>query len=94
MTTGGMGSPVAGSGLVVEGNEIAHNAVIYGATGDSSGTKFAHTVGLVLRNNYVHDNLGNGLWADINNLNALIEGNRIGWEHSAWDRSLRSRVGR
>ena len=65
-----------GSGLVVEGNEIAHNAVVYGATGDSSGTKFAHTVGLVLRDNYVHDNFGNGLWVDINNLDVLIEGNR------------------
>ena len=58
-------------------NEITRNAVIYGATGESSGTKFAQTEGLVLRNNYVHHNEGNGLWVDINNLNALIEGNRV-----------------
>ena len=67
----------SGTGLVVEGNEIAGNAVVFGATGESSGTKFVHTVGLVLRDNYVHDNQGNGLWADINNLNVLFEGNRI-----------------
>jgi hypothetical protein len=67
----------SGIGLVVEGNEIANNAVIYGATGSSGGTKFVHTEGLVLRNNFVHDNQGNGLWADINNLNVLFEGNRI-----------------
>lgn len=64
-----------GAGILIEGNEIAFNANILGATGDSSGTKFAHTTNLILRNNNAHDNEGNGLWVDINNINALIEGN-------------------
>jgi hypothetical protein len=66
----------SGSGLVIENNEIASNAGDYGATGDSSGTKFTHTTNLVIRGNYAHNNFGNGLWVDINNVNALIEGNR------------------
>ena len=67
----------SGDGIVVSGNEISYNSTEYGATGDSGGTKFVHTEGLVLRGNYVHDNHGNGLWVDINNVNALIEGNRV-----------------
>lgn len=70
---------VTGSGLdvVVEDNEIYCNADVHGATGDSSATKFIFTRDLVLRNNEVHHNYGNGLWVDVNNLDALIEGNRI-----------------
>jgi len=66
----------SGSGLRIENNEIAFNANVLGATGDSSGTKFTHTTNLVVRGNYAHDNFGNGLWVDINNVNALIENNR------------------
>jgi hypothetical protein len=65
----------SGTNVLIEDNEIAYNANEYGATGDSSGTKFVHTVNLVLRGNYAHNNWGNGLWVDINNLNALIENN-------------------
>jgi len=68
-----------GTNLVVEGNEITQNALVFGRVemGHSSATKFVQTVGLVLRNNYVHHNEGNGLWADINNVNTLFEGNRV-----------------
>jgi parallel beta-helix repeat protein len=74
---------IAGSGSDVRilDNEIAYNATD-GASGDSSGTKFTHTEGLVLRGNYVHHNNGNGLWVDIDNVNALIESNTVnsnGW---------------
>jgi parallel beta-helix repeat protein len=31
----------------------------------------------VVRNNYVHDNEGPGLWTDINNISTLYEGNRV-----------------
>ena len=65
----------SGTNVLIENNEIAYNANEYGATGDSSGTKFVHTVNLVLRGNNAHHNWGNGLWVDINNLNALIENN-------------------
>ena len=29
----------------------------------------------MVRNNYVHDNFGNGLWTDTDNVNTLYEGN-------------------
>ena len=74
---GRYGLIAAGASILIEGNEIAFNSTDYGATGDSGGTKFVHTENLVLRGNYVHDNYGNGLWADINNRGYMIEGNRV-----------------
>lgn len=67
----------SGSGLLVQGNEIACNAGELGTTSESGATKFVHTNDLVLSENYVHDNLGNGLWMDINNLDPLVEANRV-----------------
>jgi parallel beta-helix repeat protein len=32
---------------------------------------------LIVRNNHVHDNLGRGLWTNIDNLNSLIEDNLV-----------------
>ena len=72
---------VGGSGLnlLVEGNEIAFNnyrdAVRTGW--GAGGTKFVKTSGLVVRGNYVHDNHGNGLWTDIDNVGTLVEKNRV-----------------
>jgi len=68
-----------GNNTVVEGNEIAHgNHLNTSEIGfEGGGTKFAYANGLVLRNNYVHDNMGPGLWMDENNINTLIELNRV-----------------
>jgi parallel beta-helix repeat protein len=66
----------SGEDIVIAGNEISYNSTD-GATGDAGGTKFVHTVGLILRDNYVHHNYGHGLHVDINNVDALIEGNRL-----------------
>jgi parallel beta-helix repeat protein len=72
---------VAGSAnsTVIEGNEIAfgnyQNA--YNTNFEAGGTKFAYSDGLVLRNNYVHDNVGVGIHMDENNINTTIESNRI-----------------
>jgi parallel beta-helix repeat protein len=69
----------AANNTVIEGNEIAWGN--YTRTGNTNyeagGTKFSVTDGLVLRNNYVHDNQGGGLHLDTDNINALIEGNRV-----------------
>lgn len=67
----------SGANLVVEGNEISVNADEIGDTGDSGATKFVFTELVILRDNYVHHNFGNGLWVDINNRDALIENNRV-----------------
>jgi parallel beta-helix repeat protein len=63
----------------VELNEIAWNW-LPGVTDllvEAGGSKFTRTSNLVLRNNYVHDNRGPGLWLDVDNDGFLIEGNRI-----------------
>jgi len=66
----------SGAQLLIEGNEIACSALTHGSTSDSAATKFVHTTDIVIRNNNVHDNFGNGLWVDINNVDFRIEGNR------------------
>lgn len=67
------------SGTIVERNEIAFNnwkaEVSWGW--EAGGTKFWKTQGLIVRNNYSHDNHGPGLWDDKNNYNILYEGNLI-----------------
>ena len=67
-----------GDGVLVENNEIAFNNYRRGDWGwEAGGTKFVRTHNLVVRGNYVHDNWGPGLWTDIDNINTLIEGNRV-----------------
>jgi hypothetical protein len=70
------------SDLVVEGNEITGNntgdweSKIEGC-GCTGGVKFWAVDKADVRNNWVHDNRGPGLWADTNNNDFLIEGNVI-----------------
>jgi parallel beta-helix repeat protein len=67
------------SGALVEGNEIAFNnpELEFNPGFDAGGAKFVKTRDLVVRDNHVHDNRGNGLWLDIDNVDALIEGNLV-----------------
>jgi parallel beta-helix repeat protein len=86
---GQFGFTGAGRHLVVESNEIAYNNShrYYNANGGNWGsgaTKFVHTgiasdpdTGLLLRGNYSHDNWGDGLWTDIDNIHTVIEDNTI-----------------
>jgi hypothetical protein len=71
----GMGG--SGRDILVEGNEMYNNNYAgYWPGWESGGAKFVLTENLVVRNNYAHDNIGPGLWTDINNRNTLYEGNR------------------
>jgi hypothetical protein len=70
-----------GDSVLVQGNEIAYNNPDWhydfeGTGREFGGTKFATTHGLVVRGNYVHDNNGNALWTDVDNVDALYENNR------------------
>jgi len=68
-----------GNNTIVASNEIAFGNYLkaFGINFEAGGTKFVATNGLILRNNYVHENVGAGLWLDNDNINAMIEGNRI-----------------
>ncbi|HEX2404303.1 MAG TPA: right-handed parallel beta-helix repeat-containing protein, partial [Acidimicrobiia bacterium] len=66
------------SGALVEGNEIYGN----NTTGadeyyEAGGSKFGDTENLIVRDNFVHDNNGPGLWTDIDNINTLYENNVV-----------------
>jgi hypothetical protein len=70
------------SKLVVEDNEITGNntddtEARNPGCGCSGGIKFWDVDGADVRNNWVHDNRGVGLWADTNNNDFLVENNLI-----------------
>lgn len=75
---GSLGVSGAGDYITLEGNEIAfNNTDNVDSHWEAGGTKFVWSDYLVLRDNYVHDNKGPGLWLDGNNIYALYEGNRV-----------------
>jgi parallel beta-helix repeat protein len=66
------------TGGLVEGNEINNNNTAGFSYGwEAGGTKWVETEGLIVRRNYSHDNIGPGLWTDINNNNTTYEGNLV-----------------
>ena len=72
---------ITGSGfsnVLVEHNEIAYNNTKgFDYNWEAGASKFARTDGLIVRNNYVHDNFGHGIWTDIDNRNVVIENNLV-----------------
>lgn len=67
-----------GLGVLIEGNELAHNGVAgYSPFWAAGATKFVHVTDLVVRDNFVHSNLGAGLWTDGGDENSLYEANRV-----------------
>jgi parallel beta-helix repeat protein len=81
----GMNAFQAGNGitdLVVEGNEFTGNNTADWETknpgcGCTGAMKFWAVNGGTVRNNWIHDNHGPGVWADTNNNDFLIENNLI-----------------
>jgi Right handed beta helix region len=63
-----------------EGNEISFNNTENYGFGDAGATKLVKSSDVTFRDNYVHHNNGNGLWADTDNIGFLYEGNRV--EHN------------
>ncbi|MCP4307085.1 MAG: right-handed parallel beta-helix repeat-containing protein [bacterium] len=55
-----------GEDILVEQSDIANNNIRGFSSGwEAGGTKFTRTVGLTIRETTVHNNLGPGLWTDI-----------------------------
>jgi hypothetical protein len=75
---GQMGITAHGENIAILNNEIAFNNYAgYNKDWGAGGTKFSGTSNLVVRSNYVHDNLGQGLWTDIDNIHTLYEKNTV-----------------
>ncbi len=66
--------------VLFEANEISYNNYAHVSCGfECGGAKFTVTDGLVVRGNYVHHNMGPGLWTDIDNTGVIYEDNWIWW---------------
>jgi len=75
---GTIGIGGTGDDILIESTEISYNNPSGAGLGfESGGTKFVLTNRLVARNNWVHDNRGPGLWADIGNRGFLFENNLV-----------------
>jgi parallel beta-helix repeat protein len=75
---GQIGMDGRGTNILVQDNEIARNNYL-GIDHDfeCGGFKFAVTDGIIIRNNYSHDNTGPGMWTDISSIHVLYENNRV-----------------
>ncbi len=76
---GEMGLDGGGANIVVQGNELARNGYWSGIdmSWEGGGSKFTGTTDLLVKDNYSHDNAGNGLWTDINNYNTTYDNNLV-----------------
>lgn len=67
-----------GDNIIIEWNDIARNNYAgYDDEWEAGGTKFVLTDNLIVRNNYVYENYGPGLWTDIDNINTLYDSNLV-----------------
>jgi len=72
----GMGGGAGSTGVVVEENEISfNNTAGFDWSMEGGATKWFDTTRLTLRGNYVHDNIGPGLWTDGDNIYTTYENN-------------------
>jgi hypothetical protein len=72
------GLALSGTDCKVEGNEIAwNNYAGFAIKWDAGGAKFTRTTHLRVENNYVHDNMGKGLWTDIDNVDVVYTHNKV-----------------
>jgi hypothetical protein len=69
---------IATDNSVVENNEIAfNNYALYAQWWEAGGSKFVHTNNLVVKGNNVHDNIGVGLWCDIECQSVTFASNQV-----------------
>jgi hypothetical protein len=78
LNNGQLGIGGIGDNVVIENVEIAYNNYAgYSWAWEAGGTKFVRSNDLIVRNNCVHNNIGPGLWTDIDNVDALYESNLV-----------------
>ncbi len=68
-------------GVLIDGNEVSYNNTSQqpedSASAEASGIKFLESRNLVIRNNNVHDNYGQGIWIDHGWPMTTIENNTV-----------------
>lgn len=75
---GQLGVSAHGADITFRGNEIRdNNTADFERSWEAGGGKFTFTSGLVVEDNFVHDNLGVGLWTDIDNIDTTYRNNRV-----------------
>ena len=73
---GQQGIKATGANINIIDNEISWNNVAgFDSDIEGGGGKIMGTTNLLFQSNYVHDNLGEGLWADTNNIYTTYEDN-------------------
>lgn len=79
---GQKGLGARGEDVLINDNDISgNNYAGFSAGWEAGGTKFARTMHLQVLRNHVHDNLGPGLWTDIDNTDTLYQENVV-WNNS------------
>jgi len=72
------GDGTADSRILIQGNEVAFNNYAHvNPKFGAGGIKLVKTRELIVRGNNSHDNIGSGIHLDINNYNALYDGNTV-----------------
>jgi Right handed beta helix region len=67
-----------GAAILIEDNEIAHNPQLgYNWGWEAGGMKISGSTGTIVRNNWVHENDGPGIWFDGFNHASTIESNLV-----------------
>jgi hypothetical protein len=75
---GQLGFGAHGAGSVITNNEISFNGTAgYSADWEAGGSKSWMTAHETMTHNYVHDNMGAGLWGDGGNIDTTYEYNKI-----------------
>ena len=73
----GWNSYQSDSALIEESESARNNAAGYDCRWSCGGGKMVRTRWFVMRNAFVHDNHGTGVWMDIDNRWCVLEGNRV-----------------
>ena len=68
-----------GTGSTCQGNEIGYNNpdLLWPPGDEAGGTKFISMDTFLIKDNWVHHNLDNGLWCDYENMDVIYEENTI-----------------
>lgn len=67
-----------GTGLLIEDSEIAHNNISgFRWEWEAGGVKVTNSDDVTFRTNHVHNNLGPGLWADLDTVDTRYEHNLV-----------------